>query len=86
MCLGVPGQVVEVIPDETGMTMGMVSFAGIKKNVCLAYVPDVEVGDYVIVHVGFAISTLDEEEAHEVFRFLEQMEDLAELEIPEIGL
>ncbi len=86
MCLGVPGQVVEVIPDEKGMTMGTVSFAGIKKNVCLAYVPDVEVGDYVIVHVGFAISTLDEEEAHEVFRFLEQMEDLAELEIPEIGL
>jgi len=86
MCLGVPGQVVEVIPDETGMTMGTVSFAGIKKNVCLAYVPEVEVGDYVIVHVGFAISTLDEEEAHEVFRFLEQMEDLAELEIPEIGL
>lgn len=86
MCLGVPGKVVEIIHGDDSMPMGTVSFAGILKEVCLAYVPGVEVGDYVIVHVGFAISTLDEDEANEVFRFLEQMEDLAELDIPESGL
>jgi hydrogenase expression/formation protein HypC len=63
------------------MTMGRVDFAGITKEVCLAYVPDVQVGEYVIVHVGFAISKIDEEEAMQVFEYLKQMEELAELEI-----
>ncbi len=67
------------------MTMGEVSFAGIRKQVCLAYTPEVEVGDYVVVHVGFAISRIDEQEAERVFRFLEEMDELGELDIPQPG-
>ena len=83
MCLGVPGKIVEIHDDPSGMSMGKVSFAGIVKDVCLAYTPDVEVGDYVIVHVGFAISKVDEDEAMQVFEYLRQMEELGELEIPQ---
>ena len=81
MCLGVPGKVIETSVSPTGMKMGRVSFSGIVKQVCLEYEPEADVGDYVIVHVGFAISRLDEEEAMEVFKFLDQMDDLGELEI-----
>jgi hydrogenase expression/formation protein HypC len=77
MCLGVPGKVLEIEPNALGMTMGKVSFGGIAKEVCLAYVPDAQIGDYVIVHAGFAISRLDEAEAMEVFELLNQMEELA---------
>jgi hydrogenase expression/formation protein HypC len=80
MCLGVPGKVLEIEPNSLGMTMGKVSFGGIAKEVCLAYVPEAEVGDYVIVHAGFAISRLDEAEAMEVFELLNQMEELAATE------
>ncbi len=74
MCLGVPGKIIEIgRPDPLGMTMGKVSFAGIAKDVCLAYVPEARVGDYVIVHAGFALSCLDEAEANEVFALLEEM-------------
>lgn len=83
MCLGVPGKVLEVIPDPLGMTMGRVSFGGIVKEVCLAYVPEVQVGDYVVVHVGFAISIVDEAEAQQVFAFLREMDELDELDIPQ---
>jgi hydrogenase expression/formation protein HypC len=83
MCLGVPGKVVELMEDPLGMTMGRVSFSGITKEVCLAYTPDAEVGDYVVVHVGFAISKIDEEEAKQVFAYLEEMGELAELEVPQ---
>ena len=85
MCLGVPGQVMAIEEDPLGMHMGEVSFAGIRKKVCLAYTPEVEVGDYVVVHVGFAISQIDEEEAQQVFRYLEEMDELGELEIPQPG-
>ena len=78
MCLGVPGKIVGIADDATGMTMGRVSFSGIVKEVCLAYVPEAKVGDYVLVHVGFAISKIDEEEAGEVFRFLDEMGELEE--------
>ena len=61
--------------------MGKVDFSGIVKEVCLAYTPDVQVGDYVVVHVGFAISKVDEEEARQVFEYLKEMEELAELDI-----
>lgn len=84
MCLGVPGKVVEISEDPLGMTMGKVDFSGIVKEVCLAYVPEVTLGDYVVVHVGFAISVVDEDEAQEVFEFLRQMDELAELEIAQI--
>jgi len=76
MCLGVPGKVESIEEDTTGVRMGKVNFMGVKKDVCLAYVPEVQVGDYVIVHVGFAISKLDEEEALEVFEYLRQMSEL----------
>ena len=80
MCLGVPGKVVHKEENELGMTMGTVSFGGIKKEVCLAYVPEVEIGEYVIVHVGFAISKIDEEEAQHVFELLRQMNELEDLD------
>jgi hydrogenase expression/formation protein HypC len=65
------------------MTMGKVNFGGIVKKVCLAYEPDVQVGDYVLVHAGFAMSKIDEQEAREVFDLLSQMDELAELEAQE---
>ena len=83
MCLGVPGKVIALEPDPLGMTMGKVNFAGIVKDVCLAYVPDVQIGDYVVVHVGFAISQVDEEEAGQVFAYLREMGELDELRIPQ---
>jgi len=79
MCLGVPGKVIKIMPDQSGMAMGKVDFGGILKEVCLAYVPEVKVGQYVIVHVGFAISIVDEEEAKEVFEYLKQVDGLNEL-------
>jgi len=85
MCLGVPGKIIEVREDPTGMTMGRVSFGGIVKEVCLAYTPDVAVGDFVVVHVGFAISQIDEAEAHKVFDYLKEMGELEELSIPQPG-
>ena len=85
MCLGVPGKILEMWDDPTGMKMGRVSFGGIVKEVCLATTPEAEVGQYVVVHVGFAISTLDEEEAERVFGYLEEMGELGELAIAEEG-
>lgn len=64
MCLGIPGKVIDIYEEE-GLQMGKVDFGGIKKDVCLAYVPEIEVGDYTIIHVGFAITRLDEESAQE---------------------
>ena len=83
MCLGVPGKVLSIEPNAVDMPMGVVSFGGITKEVCLAYTPDVKVGDYVLVHVGFAISKLDEDHALEVFRTLKEMGELGDLEIPQ---
>jgi hydrogenase expression/formation protein HypC len=73
MCLGVPGKVLSVEQNDLGIPMGKVSFGGIAKEVCFAYVPEAEVGEYVIVHAGFALSRLDEEEAQEVFDLLAQL-------------
>ncbi len=73
MCLGVPGRVVSSGQDELGVPSGTVSFGGSQREVCLAYVPDAEVGDYVLVHVGFALSKIDEEEAQEVFALLTEL-------------
>ena len=81
MCLGVPGKVVSVVENDLGMTMGKVSFGGITKECCMAYVPEVEVGDYVVVHVGFAIAIIDEAEARHTLEFLAEMGDLGELDI-----
>ena len=80
MCLAIPGKVISVSGDDPLMRSGKVNFGGILKEVNLGCVPEAEVGDYVIVHAGFAISRLDETEAKKVFDYLKQMEDLSELE------
>ena len=72
MCLGIPGRVTE-IRDEAGLAMGKVDFGGVRKDACLAYLPEVQLGDYVIVHVGFAISRVDEEEALKTLEILGEM-------------
>ncbi len=72
MCLAVPGRVVSV-HDESGTTMAQVDFGGVRKKVCLAYLPGTEVGEYVIVHVGFAIQRLDEESARETLATFERL-------------
>ena len=81
MCLAIPGKIESISGEETSFERcGKVNFGGILKEVNLAYVPEAGVGDYVVVHVGFAISRLDEAEASKVFEYLEQMEKLGELE------
>jgi len=80
MCLGVPGKIIETFTSTTGMKMGRVSFSGVVKDVCLEYEPDAEIGDYVIVHVGFAISRLDPDEAMELLDYLVEIES-AEVKI-----
>ena len=82
MCLGIPGKVVEIY-EEHDMLMGKVDFGGVSKRVCLAHTSDVEVGQYVIVHVGFALQVIDEEEAQQVFAFLESMNELDEFKVDE---
>lgn len=77
MCLAIPGKVVE-IADENGLRMGRVDFGGVVKRVCLDYVPEVEVGDYTIVHVGFALSKIDEAEATRTLEVFRQMGVLEE--------
>jgi hydrogenase expression/formation protein HypC len=73
VCLGIPGKLVEVYKQDD-LPMGKVEFGGILKEVCLAFMPDAEVGHYVLVHVGFAISQIDEGQAAEIFSYLEQVE------------
>jgi hydrogenase expression/formation protein HypC len=87
MCLGVPGKILSLESNSVGMTMGKVSFGGVAREVCLAYVPEAQVGDYVIVHAGFALNKLDEAEAMEVFDLLRQMGELDEvgLERSDVG-
>ena len=84
MCLGVPGRV-EDVWDADGTRMATVDFGGVRKEVCLAYVPEVEVGDYTIVHVGFALTRLDEKSAKETLALFESIGVLdAELN-PQVG-
>lgn len=70
MCLALPGKIVSISRDED-LLMGDVDFSGLRKKVCLAYTPEAAIGDYVIVHVGFAISILDEKEAKSTLDLLE---------------
>lgn len=80
MCLAVPGKIISIQGDDPLTQTGRVNFGGIIKEVSLAYVPDAVVGDYVIVHVGFALSKVDPDEAARVFEYLEQMGELDELQ------
>lgn len=79
MCLGIPGKVLDTF-DVKGLRMGRVQFGGIVRETCLECVPEAQVGDYVVVHVGFAISRIDEEEAQRTLKLLEEMDQLGELE------
>lgn len=80
MCLGIPGKITS-LRDDRGLPMGMVDFGGIEREVCLAYVrDDVTLGDYVIVHVGFAISKVDEAEAKRTYQVLKDLSQLEELD------
>jgi hydrogenase expression/formation protein HypC len=81
MCLAVPGRVVETY-REHDVLMGKVDFGGVARRVCLEHVPDVRPDEYVLVHVGFALSRIDEDEARRVFEFLEQMDQLDEIREP----
>jgi hydrogenase expression/formation protein HypC len=80
MCLAVPGKIISVDDSPALTRMGKVNFGGTLKEVSLAYVPEAAPGDYVLVHVGFALSIVDETEANQVFEYLRQMDELAELE------
>lgn len=79
MCLAVPGKIVSITQINEFERMGKVNFAGIEKDINLSYVPEAKVEDYVIVHVGFALSVVDEEEAMKVFENLKEMDDIDEL-------
>jgi hydrogenase expression/formation protein HypC len=79
MCLAIPGKVESISGDDPITRMGRINFGGVIKEASLAYVPEAKVGEYVIVHAGFALSTVDEEEARKVFEYLKRMEELDEL-------
>lgn len=80
MCLAVPGKIVSIVEEgPIELRRGKVDFGGIQKEVCLAYTPEARVGNYVLVHVGFALSVVDEAEAQRVFQTLREMEQLEEL-------
>ncbi|MGA2751706.1 MAG: HypC/HybG/HupF family hydrogenase formation chaperone [Verrucomicrobiota bacterium] len=79
MCLAIPGKIISVTGDDPLERAGKVDFGGVFKDVSLGFVPEAKVGDYVIVHVGFALSRVDEEEALKVFEYLKEMENLSEL-------
>ena len=80
MCLAVPGKILTIEGTDPVLRAGKVDFAGIQKRVNLSYVPEARIGDYVLVHVGFALSIVDEVEAVKVFEYLREMGDLAELD------
>ena len=84
MCLAIPGKVIEIETNSEGVRMGRTNFGGIVKQVCFEYTPDVNPGDYVLVHVGFALSKVDEVEAVRAYRLLEELKQLGELEVAEV--
>ncbi len=81
MCLGIPGKILEFF-DVRGLHMAKVQFGGIVREACLQYLPEAKIGDYVVVHVGFAISKIDEEEAARTYKLLEEMGQLTDLSAP----
>jgi hydrogenase expression/formation protein HypC len=78
MCLAIPGRLVERT-QENGLSMGKVDFGGTRKSVCLEHVPEAQPGDYVLVHVGFALARIDEAEARRIFETLRELGELSEL-------
>ena len=84
MCLAIPGRVIEIFEDR-GIRMGRAEFGGTVRRICLEQLPEAGIGDNVHVHVGFALSVIDPEEAERTYRRLEELGQLGELEIPEHG-
>ena len=82
MCLAIPGRILDTY-DRKGVRMAKVQFGGISRESCIEYVPAAKVGDYVLVHVGFALSVIDEAEAQRTYKLLEEMNQLGELDVPE---
>ena len=80
MCLAVPGKILDIEGEDPLTRTGRVSFGGVVKQINFAFTPEAKTGDYVMVHVGFALSTVDEDEAMQVFDYLKKMDELAELE------
>jgi hydrogenase expression/formation protein HypC len=80
MCLAIPGKITSITGDDPLVRMGKIDFGGVLKEASLAYLPEAQVGEYVIVHAGFALSRVDEAEANKVFEYLREMQELAELE------
>ena len=80
MCLAIPGKVTSIEGDDPIMKTGRIDFGGVIREVNLCYVPEVKIGDYVVVHVGFALSIVDEDEANKVFEYLRQ---IGEIELPD---
>lgn len=83
MCLAIPGKVIDLF-EQRGLQMAKVQFGGIVRDACLEYVPETQIGNYVLVHVGFAISKVDEEEAARTYKLLEEMDQLTELSAPTV--
>jgi hydrogenase expression/formation protein HypC len=83
MCLAIPGKLIEVAEEPHGLLMGKANFGGIVKQVCLQYVPEAVPGDYVLVHVGFALGKIDEAEARRTYEALAELQQLADLETPD---
>jgi len=79
MCLAIPGKLIEIAADPNGVRMGRANFGGIVKQVCLEYTPEAQLGDFVLVHVGFALGKVDEGEAARTYKLLEDMRQLGEL-------
>lgn len=77
MCLGVPGKIVEIY-ESNGLSMGKIDFGGVTREACLAYVPEAVIGDYTVIHVGFALHLISEQEAQETLALLQQIADMGE--------
>jgi hydrogenase expression/formation protein HypC len=84
MCLAIPGKVIEIATDADGVLMGRTNFGGVTKQICLSYMPDTKIGDFVLVHVGVAIGKVDEEQAAKTYKALEELGQLDELEPPDM--
>ncbi len=82
MCLAIPGKVIEIF-DENGLKMGNIDYSGTVNKACLEYVPDIEIGQYTLVHAGFALSILDEKEAQKSLETWEEMSDIIQMDEPE---
>lgn len=80
MCLAIPGKIIAIEQDAQGVRMGKTDFGGVLKSVCLEYTPEIKCGDYVLVHVGFALGKVDRAEAERTYKLLEEMNQLSELD------